>query len=1146
MEGPKGVFEDIFKSKTSAPVNDSFRKSFLIEQPGHQPAGNKNSNLGYNLLDLPFLGNICNSHGEYKVAVTPRNSRPSVDLNSERWMQIEKKSIEDGDFNAASVYKLPNEWEISHSSSIQYMLEVPIEKTESADINRQRSIITLYKQANNNCIFPDIPSENIVSSNDIISPRTRRRIEERSENIIYPRMSGRMEQKPEKNITPPERDSLNCISLLFSYVSSIFCMSCCSCTNGSRKQITKHSAISEKLVSLSFQFIPSSRSLSAEKWIYGAELCEVLVDSDEESLFEDSVLCSVAMGSSNIGAMDRNTQTLTTSRPPKINFKYVPKLYMANISSGSSINSCDQTNVKRCAVWPVPASKLPRVHSNPSPEAIYLPSLEKSSDSNQVSVTQKSSPRSSYRLTSLSHAHPIRKMLSSTNDVEIARSKRFHNSEYNKQPQDNQISFTESLFEDKPEIPTFKNGTQNPQVIVQKSHSTSTYPRKLTINGIKKDSHQSDDQSSDSLDGQSMRRHSSDSPADTVKSTSRNSCESQVLKIDLPRSGPVGKNGLLRAPITSQLDAEYNKARKRYEKIVSDTSLRHLYQSSRIQKSTALDQDSGSFPKIRNSSSTYQISTTASDNLGGRKGRFSGFSTFGGMLESRSIQMRSSSDHHESMSYLSLKHADERKISGTYQTWTCPGKVHTKIYSRSVNSLLERSVSGSHNQRKKEFFRKKIIRKHKILETSTENVLPCEATCDGNKTNPNFVKKYHTLVLERKLYDPPISVDKFINTRTEPGDDNCTKTVKALAYLSCFSPMFTTAKATMPSELDLHPGVLARLLKTPENPEQDPFRKYSQWDICSKGFLHFYRSRYSESHCNYHLYQVWKEMLEMGQDLSVKLRNLLALGNHSNYNIYDQEISTHGNFFRLALNIFAKNILIGAKIGRQAVTLADKGVVDASKEYMLKETNTFKSFKNVINTHMDADPTFDLEGHQLYDEAKLLAPCIFKYFGGYVSKFRGMKILYKWCRIHSRAHYYLLSDRVYDCEGSQQSKVSYLSAPMLILNWLSAIFYFENPVFINLFIKELEADPIVDIVSIKNEINSNSLVRITLIVKNLERIGKPSNAEMSSFFLEIRLQFYWKWFFRVQTFRLEHISRCEPEHLLKSRNIRTRTNLIRL
>jgi len=1145
MEGPKEVFEDIFKSKTSAPANESFRKSFLIEQLGHQPAGNKKYNQGYNLLDIAFLGDVCNSNTEIKEAVTPRNSRPSVDLNSERWLPMEKKSIEDGDFHAASVYKLPNEWETSHSSSLQYTPEVPIEKTESADIARQRSIITLYKQASNNWILGDIPSENIVCSNDNVSPRIPRRKEERSENIINPRMQGKMDQKSEKNITPSERDSLDCISLLFSWIGNIFCMSCCACSSGSRKKITKHKAISEKLVSLSFQFIQSSGSLSAEKWMYGAELCEVLVDSDDESLFEDSVLCSVAMGSSNIGAMDRDTQTLTTLRPPKINFKYVPKLYMANISSGS-LNSGDQTNAKRCAVWPVPVGKLPRVQTCPSPEAIYLPNIEKSSDSNQVSVTQKSSPRSSYRLTSLSHAHPIRKILSSTNDVEIARGKKFHNSEYNKQNQDNQISFTESLFENKSEIPTFKNGAQNPQVIVRKNNLTSTYSSKLTISGIKKDSHQSDDQSSDSLDGQSMLRHSNESPADSLKSTSRNSCESQAFKTDLPPGGPVGKNGLLRAPVTSQLDVEYNRARKRYEKIVSDASLRLYYHSSRKKS----NQDSGSMPKVRNNScSTYQISPTASDNLGGRKGRFSGFPSIGGVIESRSIQIRSNSDHHGSMSYLSLKHVDERKPSGTYQTWTCPGKVHNKIYSRSVNSLLERSISGSHHQRKKEFFRKKIIKKHQVSETSMESVIPCESTCDGDKTNPSFVKKYHTLVLDRKLYDPPISVDKFIDTRTEPDDDNCTKTVKALAYLSCFSPMFTTAKATKPEELDLHPGVLPRLLKTPENPEQDPFRKYSQWDICSKGLLHFYRSRYSESNCNYHLYQIWKEILEMGQDLSVKLRNLLALGNHSNYNIYDSEISTYGNFFRFALNVFAKNILVGVKIGRQAVTLADKEIVDASKESLLKETNTFKSFKNVINTHMDADPTFDLEGHQLYDEAKLLAPCIFKYFGGYVSKFRGMKILYKWCRVHSRAHYYLLSDRVYgvyDHEGSQQSKVSYLSAPMLILNWLSVIFYFENPLFINRFIKELEADPIVDIVSIKNEINTQSLVRITLIVKNLERIGKPSNAEMSSFFLEIRLQFYWKWFFRVQTFRLEHISRCEPEHLLKSRNIRTRTNLIRM
>lgn len=275
----------------------------------------------------------------------------------------------------------------------------------------------------------------------------------------------------------------------------------------------------------------------------------------------------------------------------------------------------------------------------------------------------------------------------------------------------------------------------------------------------------------------------------------------------------------------------------------------------------------------------------------------------------------------------------------------------------------------------------------------------------------------------------------------------------------------------------------------------------------------------------------------MGSELSMKLRNLLTLGNDPQYNIYDSEVSVHAEFFRLALNVFAKNILIGAEIGQYAVTLADQGILAGSKEPLLRETKVLKSFKNVINTHMDIDPTFDLEGQQLYDQAKLLAPCIFKYFAGYVLKFRGMKILYRCCRIHSRAHYYLLSDKVYDFEGSKQSKVSYLSAPMLVLNWLTVIFFFEDPIIIDLFMEALEADPNVEVVSIKNEMESKSLLRFTVIVKNLEVIGKPSEADMSSFFLEIRLQFFWKWFFKLKTFRLEHISRCEPEHLLRCKNI---------
>jgi len=460
-------------------------------------------------------------------------------------------------------------------------------------------------------------------------------------------------------------------------------------------------------------------------------------------------------------------------------------------------------------------------------------------------------------------------------------------------------------------------------------------------------------------------------------------------------------------------------------------------------------------------------------------------------------------------------------------------------HSRSVNELLDKvSITMCHQQRKKDFFHQKYSLCKKSISTfhtgCRESAMSVYGVMSAQKEiDKDFVENCHALVLNRKLYEPPISVDEFLETRVDPQDDSATRIIKAWAYLSCFPPMHTSTSRTRPQELNLHPGVIVRLLGTSANRDQDPLCIYSAWDICSKGLLHFYRSRYSWSNCHYHLYRVWKEILEMGPELSNKLRNLLALGNHPDYNIYDPEVSEHGEFFRLALNVFGKNILVGADIGRRAVHLADKGFLAGLKVSSLKETNTHKSFMSIINRHMRADPSCSIEGYQLYDQAKLLAPCIFNYFGGYVSKFGEGKIIYKTCRIHSRAHYYLLSDNLFDCEGSDE-RVSYLSAPYLILNWLSAVFYFEDPFIIRDFLRYLQEDPIVEVVSIKNEMKSKSLIRVTVIVNKLEYIGKPPEAELSSFFLELRLQYLYMWYFRKQTFRLHQIAICEPEHLLRS------------
>jgi len=507
---------------------------------------------------------------------------------------------------------------------------------------------------------------------------------------------------------------------------------------------------------------------------------------------------------------------------------------------------------------------------------------------------------------------------------------------------------------------------------------------------------------------------------------------------------------------------------------------------------------------------------------------------------SKSEQLGGQNDHQD-LDHLSVNLSSKKKRKlpkmGSFKDYSMT------YHSRSVNELLERvSISSSHQQRKKDFFlQKSWLSRGSLIQALDVNPRESAASVfgllgDHEEVDSEFVEKCHALVLDRKLFEPPVSVEEFMEKRVDPLDDTATKIIKAWAYLSCFPPMYTDARRTKPEELNLHPGVIARLLGTSGNEKQDPLRIYSAWDVCSKGLLHFYRSRYSSSNCHYHLFKIWKEILEMGSELSNKLRNLLALGNHPDYNIYDPQVSVLGDFFRLALNVFARNILVGVEVGRHAIHLSDEGILVASKVSPLKETNTRKSFINVISTHVEADPCFDIEGYQLYDQAKLLAPCIFNYFGGYVRKFEEVKVIYKPCRMHSRAHYYLLSDKVYECEGSQ-ARVSYLSAPYLISSWLSAIFYFENYCIIRKFLNILQVDPIVEVVSIKDEMNSKSLIRVTVIVNNLEFIGKPPEAELSSFFLEIRLQYLSMWDFRKQVFRLRQIAVCEPDHLLRSQPI---------
>jgi len=404
------------------------------------------------------------------------------------------------------------------------------------------------------------------------------------------------------------------------------------------------------------------------------------------------------------------------------------------------------------------------------------------------------------------------------------------------------------------------------------------------------------------------------------------------------------------------------------------------------------------------------------------------------------------------------------------------------------------------------------------------------------KMDPDFVNKCHAFVVAKKLYEPPISVDEFLETRVEPSDDHATRIIKAWAYLSCYSPLDTNKLETRPKELNLHPGVIVRMLTPPVDSEKDPLRICSSWDSCSGGLLHFYRSRHNDSNCNYHLYLVWKETVEMEKVFSTKLLNLLALGNHSKYSIYNNDLSVQGDFFKLAMNVFAKNTLVGSRVGHAAVVISDQAILKSLQIRTVNEFNSYKTFRNLLQSwDKRGEAEYDMEGYQLYDEAKLLAPCIFSYLQNYSSMLKGRSILFKPCRMHSRSHYEMLCERIYDKALPNEPQVSFLSAPLLVSNWLTAVFYFDDPMAIHEFIDMLGEDPLIEIVTIEDQMNMQSLVKISLIVKNLELLGKPSDASMSSFFVEVRLQFYWSWYFKLQTFRLEQMSVCSPEQLLVSR-----------
>lgn len=468
------------------------------------------------------------------------------------------------------------------------------------------------------------------------------------------------------------------------------------------------------------------------------------------------------------------------------------------------------------------------------------------------------------------------------------------------------------------------------------------------------------------------------------------------------------------------------------------------------------------------------------------------------------------------------------------------------VWSHSVANLMDR-LSSTHHQKKKDFLRMSnrksaqgsitLLPLEKERQVSVRSALSYTLLDPEEKIDPEFVEKCHAFVLAHKLYDPPISVDEFLETRVDLNNDLGTRIIKTWAYLSCYPPWMTTPERTEPEVLNLHPGVLVRLLESPEERHKDPLCIYSSWDVCSKGLLHFYRSRYAESNCRYHLYRVWKEMMEMGPELSNKLRNLLALGNHPDYNIFTPELSDYGNMFSLAMNVFAKNVLLGEDIGRYSLVLADRNITYAEEVRKVKERDTFKSFKNLINRHTKLDPEFNLDGCELYDQAKMLSSCIYNYFSGYASKFQEGSIIFRPARMHSRPHYELLADEFFDSKKNGTERLSILSAPVLVCNWLSATFYFERPRDMMHLLEMLEKDSNVEVVSIKNEMNEKSLIRVSLIINNLENLGRPSEAVMSSFFIEFRLQYSWAWYYKHQTFRFCQMSKCEPEHLLKSQTI---------
>lgn len=1145
MENTQQVIEDIWRSKTSASADVAY-KSFKL---CHQPADNDQHNQGYSLAELTLPRNETNSteKRDFLGIVKPITSRPSIEINGNIKNTV-KIIREDKDVKLHNASTLIPPFYTKKNNSSSRNWEIQRESTETLDLATQNSIIMLYKPIDSskaNYVSQDFSDLKILSSDELVSTRMRKRMEKRS------KING-MQRKG---------NWMSCISSFVSWISN-FCNICCSFwpCRSQRQSRYLSSAISDQLVSLSLEFMKPSLSLSPKDLLQPNKFDEVLLDSDEDTLFEDSVLYPGALEFPGIEEMDLHKQPNPFHLASKVHFNNSTVPYISNPTAGLSFNSGEQLHCKYYETYKMPFSRptrMPSLSPKNTIQAIHERCLPDTNKDGIIKISSRpltpmTGSISSFQLISLPNCDPIVTYPTYSEEIEIIR--------HPKQKLDDHIPLSKSLFNNKTRISnpysvqTYngENETEqgrNPQFRFPQRDTAIDYPAIPTFNNIKLhnnllDNHLSTKhQRTDTVNCHRIPKHSLGS-SPTYESTSQNSCESLILKYAEIREGSLESNEIRQNSVPAFNDFELNSIEVRDGKqVFSDVSLLRSDPNFQIQKSLILDRDSQSSSNTWNSTSPDVISRSPDKNVGGRLNRFSGHVNFGGVTESQSSRFKSISSEQKIADQLAFNRLSKKKTVGLYPTSTHSGKRDSSTWSRSVNNLMERALKRSHHQKKKDFFQKKFAQKRRNREikaslNTRESAKPvCDVTGGDSKINPNFVQKCHSLVLEKKLYDPPISVDKFLERRTEPDDDKSAKTVKAWAYLSCFPPMFTTSRETQPRELDLHPGMLARLLYTPEKKQEDPLCNYSSWEVCSKGLLHFYRCRYSDSHCHYHLYKIWKEILEMGSELSMKLRNLLTLGNDPQYNIYDSEVSVHAEFFRLALNVFAKNILIGAEIGQYAVTLADQGILAGSKEPLLRETKVLKSFKNVINTHMDIDPTFDLEGQQLYDQAKLLAPCIFKYFAGYVLKFRGMKILYRCCRIHSRAHYYLLSDKVYDFEGSKQSKVSYLSAPMLVLNWLTVIFFFEDPIIIDLFMEALEADPNVEVVSIKNEMESKSLLRFTVIVKNLEVIGKPSEADMSSFFLEIRLQFFWKWFFKLKTFRLEHISRCEPEHLLRCKNI---------